>query len=39
LETPTEYSDPEVQEMIQEKGWIMWPPVRFSYDTVNYGLT
>ena len=39
LETPTEYSDPEVQEMIQEQGWIVWPPIRFSYDTVNYGLT
>lgn len=39
LETPTEYSDPEVQEMIQEQGWIVWPLVRFSYDTVNYALT
>ena len=38
LETPTEYSDPEVQEIIEEQGWILWPPVRFSYDTVNYAL-
>lgn len=39
LETPAEYADPEVQEMIEEQGWILWPPVRFSYDTVNYALT
>lgn len=39
LETPTVYSDPEVQDMINEQGWIVWPLVRFSYDTVNYGLT
>ena len=39
LETPTEYADPEVQEMIEEDGWIVWPPIRFSYDTVNYALT
>ena len=38
LETTTEYADPEVREMIEEKGWIIWPLVRFSYDTVNYEL-
>jgi microcin C transport system permease protein len=39
LETTTEYADPEVREMIEEKGWIIWPLIRFSYDTVNYELT
>lgn len=39
LETPADYSDPEVQELIEEDGWIVWPPVHFSYDTVNYALT
>ena len=39
LETTTEYADPEVRELIEEKGWIVWPMVRFSYDTVNYELT
>ena len=39
LETPAEYADPEVQELILENGWIVWPPVHFSYDTVNYTLT
>ena len=38
LETAAEYADPEVEEMIEEKGWIIWPPIRFSYDTVNYRL-
>jgi len=38
LETPAEYADPEVQEMIEEQGWIIWPVIRFSYDTVNYAL-
>ncbi len=38
LETETEYADPEVREMIEEKGWIVWPLVKFSYDTVNYEL-
>jgi len=39
LETTTEYADPEVREMIEEKGWIIWPLVHFSYDTINYELT
>ncbi len=39
LETPTDYADPDVQDMIEESGWILWPPVPFSHDTVNYRLT
>ena len=39
LETTAEYADPEVREMIEEKGWIIWPMIHFSYDTVNYELT
>jgi microcin C transport system permease protein len=38
LETTTVYADPEVREMIEEKGWIIWPLIHFSYDTVNYEL-
>ena len=34
----TEYRDPFVRELISEQGWTLWPPVRFSYDTVNYDL-
>ena len=37
--TEADYRDPFVIDLIEEKGWILWPPVRFTYDTVNYGLT
>jgi len=39
LETETEYKDPEVREMIEEAGWIVWPLVPFSYDSINFDLT
>ena len=39
LETPTDYADLDVQDAINEEGWIVWPLIRFSYDTVNYALT
>lgn len=36
FETEAVYRDPAVKEMIAQKdGWILWPPVRFSYDTPN----
>ena len=38
FETETEYRDPYVHELINEKGWMIWPPIRFSYDTINYAL-
>ncbi len=38
FETETDYRDPYAQEIIEEKGWILWPPIRFSYDTINYNL-
>jgi microcin C transport system permease protein len=34
FETEAVYSDPAVQELIQEKGWLVWPPIPYSYDTV-----
>ncbi len=36
--TEADYRDPFVAELIDAKGWAVWPPVRFSYDTVNYEL-
>ncbi len=36
--TPADYRDPFVAEKIAEKGWMLWPPIRFSYDTVNFDL-
>jgi microcin C transport system permease protein len=32
--TTTDYHDPEVQELIREKGWMIWPAIPFRYDTV-----
>jgi microcin C transport system permease protein len=45
--TPADYKDPFVQELIRTNGdetldadetpgWILWPPIPFSYDTVDY---
>lgn len=42
FETETEYKDQYVKDLItgeEGKGWIIWPPIRFSYDTINYNLT
>ena len=38
FETEADYRDPFVKELIEEKGWMVWPPIRFSYDTINYNL-
>ena len=36
FETEADYRDPYVVELIEEKGgWILWPPIRYSYDTIN----
>jgi microcin C transport system permease protein len=31
----TDYRDPFVQEEIRGNGWMIWPPIRYSYRTVN----
>ena len=38
FETEAEYTDPEVVELIEEKGWLLWPPIPYSYDTVSQNL-
>ena len=38
FETEADYRDPFVQELIEEKGWMVWPLIPFSYDTINYDL-
>jgi len=37
--TEADYRDPFVKDLIEEKGWMIWPLIRFSYETVNYNLT
>jgi microcin C transport system permease protein len=39
FETEAEYRDPFVQELIAEKGWMIWPPIPFSYNTINLNLS
>ena len=31
----TDYRDPVNQEEINANGWMIWPPIRYSYNTVN----
>lgn len=31
----TDYRDPFIQDEIEENGWMIWPPIRYSYRTVN----
>ena len=38
FDSEADYRDPFVQDLISAKGWALWPPIRFSYDTVNYDL-
>jgi len=38
FETSAEYRDEFVADLINEKGRMIWPPIRYSYDTINYNL-
>ena len=38
FETEADYRDPYVQELILEKGNMIWPPIRYSYNTINLDL-
>lgn len=38
FDTATDYRDPYIAEIINEKGHMVWPPIRYSFDTVNYNL-
>lgn len=31
----TDYKDPVILDEIKANGWMLWPPVRYSYDTIN----
>lgn len=33
--TETDYTDSHVQKLINDNGWMLWPPIRYSYDTHN----
>lgn len=38
FETEADYRDPYVQALINDKGWMLWPLIRYSYRTINYNL-
>ena len=36
LRTEAEYRDPYVMNLIESDGWAVWPPIRFSFNTIDY---
>lgn len=38
FETTADYKDPVVQQLIEDKGWAVWPLIPFSYQTPNLEL-
>jgi microcin C transport system permease protein len=38
FETEADYRDPFVVRLIDGKGWMVWPLIPYSYDTINYDL-
>ncbi|HEC14116.1 MAG TPA: ABC transporter permease [Rhodospirillales bacterium] len=36
--TEADYRDPFIKKLIEAKGWIVWPPIPYSFDTINYDL-
>ena len=39
LPLEADFTDPTLQQHIEAHGWMLWPPIRFSYDTVIKNLT
>ena len=38
FEVEADYTDEYILDLINEKGSMVWPPIRFSYDTVDFNL-
>lgn len=38
FETEANYRDPFVNALIEDNGWMLWPIVPYSYNTINYDL-
>ncbi len=39
IPTAADYRDPYVQALIADGGWALWPPVRFSFDTIHWDVS
>ncbi len=37
FETEADYRDEYVAQLIEKKGRMLWPPIRYSYDTIAFG--
>ncbi|MDX1269716.1 MAG: ABC transporter permease, partial [Oceanisphaera sp.] len=33
-----DYRDPYIQDLIESNGWMLWPPIPYAYNTINYDL-
>lgn len=38
FETEADYRDPFLKSIIEKSGWIIWTPIKYSFDTINYDL-
>lgn len=38
FETEADYLDPYLYDKIHADGWMVWPPIQYSYSTINYNL-
>lgn len=38
FDTFADYRDPYLMEKINKNGWMVWPVLRYSFDTINYDL-
>jgi microcin C transport system permease protein len=36
FQTEAEYREPYLTQKINSDGWMIWPPIRYSYQTINY---
>lgn len=39
FEIEANFKDPYVVQLVQKEGWMIMPPIPYSYDTVNHGLS
>lgn len=39
FELEADYHEPYIRELIRAQGWILWPPIPWSYNTIDYDLT
>lgn len=39
FDTWTDYQDPLIADNINQNGWMLWPPIPFKYDSINYLLS